>query len=58
MNALFLAILLAAPSSAKEAGHVQATLLVSGSEAALRLIHEPHWIPIGSTPATQAWRQS
>ncbi len=34
---------LASPASAKEGGHVKATLLVSGGEAALRLVHEPHW---------------
>ncbi|MEQ1919764.1 MAG: protein-disulfide reductase DsbD domain-containing protein, partial [Elusimicrobiota bacterium] len=43
MKALAFAVLLALPASAKEAGHVQASLLVSGDEAALRLVHEPHW---------------
>lgn len=43
MKVLFLAAILAATASAKEAGHVKASLLVSGSGAALRLVHEPHW---------------
>ncbi len=43
MIALALALLLAPAASAKEAGHVKATLLVSGDDAALRLVHEPHW---------------
>lgn len=43
MKALVLAMLLAVPASAKEAGHVQASLLVSGDDAALRLVHDPHW---------------
>jgi len=42
MKALLL-VLLAASASAKEGGHVKATLLVSGSESALRLVHDPHW---------------
>lgn len=36
-------LLLAGSASAKEAGHVKASLLVSGEDAALRLVHQPHW---------------
>ncbi len=43
MRIFLLAVLLAAPASAKEAGHVRAELLVAGGEAALRLVHAPHW---------------
>jgi len=37
------ALLTVSPASAKQAGHVKASLLVSGDDAALRLVHEPHW---------------
>jgi len=40
---LLLLAVLSAAASAKEAGHVKASLLVSGGEAALRLQHDPHW---------------
>ncbi len=43
MRALVLAALLASSASAKSGGHVKASLLVSGGEAALRLVHAPHW---------------
>lgn len=50
MRALILAALLASTASAKTAGHVKATLLVSGGEAALRLVHEPHWHTYWTNP--------
>ncbi|MCR4296993.1 MAG: protein-disulfide reductase DsbD family protein, partial [Elusimicrobia bacterium] len=40
MMIFLLAVLAAAPASA---AHVKATLLVSGEDAALRLVHDPHW---------------
>jgi thiol:disulfide interchange protein DsbD len=43
MKALCLVVLLAATASAKSAGHVKASLLVSAEGAALRLVHAPHW---------------
>ena len=43
IRAIALALLMSGAASAKEAGHVKATLFVSGDEAALRLVHEPHW---------------
>lgn len=40
MKVLLLSVLLAAPASA---AHVKAALFVSGEDAALRLVHDPHW---------------
>jgi thiol:disulfide interchange protein DsbD len=50
MRAFALAVLLAATASAKSGGHVKATLLVSGDEAALRLVHDPHWHTYWTNP--------
>ena len=45
-----LAALLALPASAKEAGHVTASLLMSGGDYALELVHAPHWHTYWSNP--------
>ncbi|MDP3544521.1 MAG: thioredoxin family protein [Elusimicrobiota bacterium] len=47
MKSLLLAVLLAAPASA---AHVKATLLVSGDEAALRLVHDAGWHTYWTNP--------